>query len=221
MELYSYYQSSAAYRVRIGLNLKRIRYEIRPIDLGKDGGENRKLTYLVINPQGKVPALTLDDGRVLLQSLAILEYLDERIPLPPLLPLDITERAHARTVANIIACDIHPLNNSAVRSFLRHQMKADKDAIRKWSLHWLTEGFRAIESIIDGANFCFGDQPTLADICLVPQVFNARRIDMDLSPFPKIVAVDRRASILPAFAAAHPLAQPDAPPELAAKRPAV
>jgi maleylpyruvate isomerase len=221
MELFSYYQSSAAYRVRIGLNLKRIRYEIRPIDLLKDGGENRKLTYLVINPQGKVPALTLDDGRVLLQSLAILEYLDERVPLPPFLPEDLQERARVRAVANMIACDIHPLNNLRVLKYLSGPLEQPQEVRDDWYRHWVTEGFRAIEAIIDGDDFCFGDKPTLADICLIPQVFNARRINMDLSAFPKIVAVDKRATVIPAFAAAHPLAQPDAPQELAAKRPAV
>jgi len=219
MELYSYFQSSAAYRVRIGLNLKQIRFQTKPIDLLKDGGENHKLTYLVVNPQGRVPALTLDDGRVLLQSLAILEFLNELVLDPPFLPDDLVERARVRSVAGIIACDIHPLNNSGTRNYLTAELNADKDDIRRWSHHWLTEGFRAIESIIDGEEYCFGDQPTLADICLVPQVFNARRVKLDLSPFPKIVGVDRRASALPAFAAAHPFAQPDAPPELAAKRP--
>ncbi len=221
MELYSYYQSSAAYRVRIGLNLKRIRYKVRAIDLLKDGGENRKLTYLVVNPQGRVPALTLDDGRVLIQSLAILEYINERVPDPPFLPDDLVERARVRTVANIIACDVHPLNNSGTRNYLTAELDADKDDIQRWSHHWLSEGFRAIESIIEGEEFCFGDEPSLADICLVPQVFNARRVKFDLSPFPKILAVDKRALAIPAIAAAHPFFQPDAPPELAAKRPAV
>ena len=221
MELYSFFRSSAAYRVRIGLNLKRVAYETRPVDLSKDGGEHKKLTYLVINPQGKVPALALDDGRVLVQSLAILEYLDEKVPFPPFLPRDHVERAHVRGVADIIACDIHPLNNVGVQNYIRAEFGADDAAMERWCVHWIMEGFRAVEALIDGAAFCFGSRPTLADICLVPQVFNARRLKMDLSPFPKIVAVDKRAKALEAFAKAHPLAQPDTPPELAAQPPEV
>jgi maleylacetoacetate isomerase len=221
MELYSFFRSSAAYRVRIGLHLKKIAFGTRPVDLVTDGGEQRKLTYLVINPQGRVPALALDDGRVLVQSLAILEYLDEIVPQPPFLPSDPVERAQVRGIADIVACDIHPLNNAGVQNHIRSEFKADAAALERWCVHWIGEGFRAIESLIDGDVFCFGDRPTLADICLVPQVFNARRVKMDLSPFPKIVAVDKRAKALEAFAKAHPMAQPDTPPELAAQRPAV
>jgi maleylacetoacetate isomerase len=221
MELYSFFRSSAAYRVRIGLNLKRVRYDTHPINLTKDGGENRKLTYRVVNPQGKVPTLRLDDGRVLVQSLAILEYLDETMPNPPFLPRDPFERALVRGVANIIACDIHPLNNLAVQNHIRDQFGADPEGLERWCQHWIAEGFRAIESLIEGEIYCFGDQVTLADILLVPQVFNARRVKADLSAFPKIVAVDKRARELEAFAKAHPMVQPDTPPELATPRPQV
>jgi maleylacetoacetate isomerase len=222
MELYSFFRSSASYRVRIGLNLKRIPYDTHGVNLTKDGGENRKLTYLVVNPQGKVPALKLEDGRVLTQSMAILEYLDETMPHPPFLPRDPFERAQVRSVANIIACDIHPLNNLAVQNHIRDEFGADPEGLERWCQHWITEGFRAIESLIPGGEaFCFGEQPTLADILLVPQVFNARRVKTDLSAFPKIVAVDKRARELDAFAKAHPLVQPDTPPELASPRPQV
>jgi maleylpyruvate isomerase len=221
MELYSFFRSSAAYRVRIGLNLKRIPYKTHPVNLTKNGGENRKLTYLVVNPQGKVPALALDDGRVLLQSMAILEYLDETVPDPPFLPRDPFERAQVRSVANIIACDIHPLNNLAVQNRIRAEFGADEAGLERWCQHWIAEGFRAIESLIEGEVYCFGDQPTLADILLIPQVFNARRVKADLSPFPKIVAVDKRTRELDAFAKAHPMVQPDTPPELASPRPKV
>jgi maleylacetoacetate isomerase len=218
MELYSFFRSSASYRVRIGLNLKRIPYDTHGVSLTKDGGENRKLTYLVVNPQGKVPALALEDGRVLMQSMAILEYLDETVPHPPFLPRDSFERAQVRSVANIIACDIHPLNNLAVQNHIRDQFGADPAGLERWCQHWVTEGFRAIESLIQADPYCFGDQITLADILLIPQVFNARRVNTDLSPFPKIVAVDKRTRELDAFAKAHPMVQPDTPPELATQR---
>ena len=214
MELYSFFRSSASYRVRIGLNLKRIPYDTHGVNLSKDGGENRKLTYLVVNPQGKVPSLKLEDGRVLMQSMAILEYLDETVPQPPFLPRDRFERAQVRSVANIIACDIHPLNNLAVLLYLKDRLGIEEQRRTEWYRHWVADGFGGIEPLLrdspETGRFCHGDAPGLADICLVPQVFNAQRFDCDLGPYPTIRRIFAECMKLEAFDIAQPSRQPEA-----------
>ena len=208
MQLYSFFRSSAAFRVRIALGLKGLSYETIPVYLGR--GEHRAESYRSVNPQRRVPALAFDDGTVLIQSLAIIEYLDEIHPQPPLLPSDPVTRARARAVADIIACDIHPVNNSGMLKMLRERFAADEAAVNAWIAHWITEGFAAVERLIEPAPFAFGPAPTIADICIVPQVYNARRFKVALDPFPRLVAADAAARTLPAFAAAAPEAQPDA-----------
>jgi maleylacetoacetate isomerase len=210
MKLYSYFRSSAAYRTRIALNLKGVAFETMPVHLTRNGGEQHASEFRAVNPQKRVPALALDTGEVLLQSLAIMEYLDEVYPDPPLLPKDPIERAHVRAVAQIIACDIHPLNNLGPLSYLRHTLKADQSAIQEWYRHWITAGFEAVEALIRPAPYAFGRHVTVADICIVPQVANARRFNVPLDRFPGIVAADAAAAKLSAFDAARPDLQPDA-----------
>lgn len=208
MKLYSFFRSSAAFRVRIALGLKGLPYETVPIHLTR--GEHRAEAFRRLNPQRRVPALVLDDGTVLIQSLAIIEYLDETHPEPALLPADPVARAKARAVGGIIGADIHPVNNSGVLKMLREQFGADEAKINAWVKHWILEGFAAVEALIEPGPFAFGRSPTIADICIVPQVYNARRFKVPLGDFPKIAAVDAAARALPAFAAAFPDAQPDA-----------
>jgi len=208
--LYSYFRSSAAYRVRIALNLKCIAYETVPIHLTKDGGRQHASEFRAVNPQKRVPALALESGEVLLQSLAIIEYLDEVHPDPPLLPRDPIERARVRAVAQIIACDIHPLNNIGPLDYLRTTIKADQEALRAWYRHWITIGFEAVEELIRPGPYAFGPAVGLADVCLVPQVANARRFKVPIERFTKIIAAEAAATNLSAFAAARPEAQPDA-----------
>jgi len=215
LRLHTYWRSSAAYRVRIVLALKGLDYESVPRHLLRDGGEQRRPDYLALNPQGLVPALE-HDGHVLTQSLAICEYLDERFPEPPLLPAGLHERATVRAMALAVACDIHPLNNLRVQQYLRDGLGQDEAAVSGWVQHWISEGFGALETLIgrhssDGRH-CFGGSVTLADACLVPQVYNARRAGLDLAPWPRLAAVATRLESLPEFAAARPEAQPDAPP---------
>jgi maleylacetoacetate isomerase len=210
MKLYSYFRSSAAYRTRIALNLKGIAFETVPVHLTRGGGEQHGAEFVAVNPQKRVPALALDTGEVLLQSLAIMEYLDEVYPDPPLLPKDPIERAHVRAVAQIIACDIHPLNNVGPLSYLRHTLKADQSAIQEWYRHWIVTGFEAIEALIRPAPYAFGRHVTVADICIVSQLANARRFKVPLDRFPGVVAVDAAAAKLSAFDAARPDLQPDA-----------
>jgi maleylpyruvate isomerase len=210
MKLYSYFRSSAAYRTRIALNLKGILYETVPVHLTRAGGEQYGAEFAAVNPQKRVPVLALDSGDVLLQSLAIVEYLDELHPEPPLLPKDPVERAKVRAVAQIIACDIHPLNNSSALNYLRDPLKADESAVRAWYQHWVVTGFSAVEALIKPAPYAFGASVTLADICLVPQVVNAQRFKVPLDRFPAIVSAYAAASALPAFEAARPERQPDA-----------
>jgi maleylpyruvate isomerase len=210
MKLYSYFRSSAAYRTRIALNLKGIAFETVPVHLTRNGGEQHAPEFHTVNPQERVPALALGTGEVLLQSLAIMEYLDEVYPDPPLLPRDPIERAHVRAVAQIIACDIHPLNNLGPLSYLRHSLKADQSAIQEWYRHWIIAGFEAVEALIKPAPYAFGRHVTVADICIVPQVANARRFNVPLDRFPGIAAVDAAAAKLSAFDAARPDLQPDA-----------
>jgi maleylacetoacetate isomerase len=210
MKLYSYYRSSAAYRVRIALNLKDLAYETAPIHLVKDGGHNRRPEFRAVNPQMRVPALVAPDGEVLIQSLAIIEYLDETHPNPPLLPKDPMARAQARALAQIVACDIHPLNNTSPLRYLKHEIRQEQSAIDAWYHHWVTEGFEAYEALARPGPYSCGHDVTIADICLVPQVYNARRLKVPLDKFPKILAIDAACLQLPAFERARPENQPDA-----------
>ena len=210
MKLYGYFRSSAAYRVRIALNLKKLPYAQQAVHLTRDGGWQWSEEYRAVNPQKRVPALVLSTGDVLLQSLAIVEYLDEVHPEPPLLPADAIARAHVRAVAQIMACDIHPLNNLAALNYLKGPLKQDQAAVDDWYRHWVTQGFDAIEALLHPGPYAFGAQVTMADLCLVPQVFNARRFKMDMGKYPKIAAVDAACLKLPAFDKARPENQPDA-----------
>ena len=210
MKLYSYFRSSAAYRVRIALNLKGLPYDTVSVHLTKDGGHQRRPDYVAVNPQMRVPALALDGGDVLIQSLAIVEYLDETHPNPPFLPRDAVARAKVRAVAQMVACDIHPLNNTSPLQYLKNTMKHSQPEIDAWYHHWVIEGFKAIEAMIAPAPYACGAQVTLADICLVPQVANARRFKVPLEAFPKIVAADAACLKLAAFDKARPENQPDA-----------
>jgi maleylacetoacetate isomerase len=210
VKLYTYFRSSAAYRVRIALNLKGLPYEMVPVHLTKDGGYQRKPEFVAVNPQMRVPALALSPGDVLTQSLAIIEYLDDIHPEPPLLPADAFARAKVRSIAQIVACDIHPLNNLVVLQYLKRTLKHEQPEIDAWYHHWVIEGFRAIEAMIAPAPYACGSQVSLADVCLVPQVFNARRLKVPLDKFPKIVAVEAACLKLPAFDRARPEKQPDA-----------
>ena len=209
MILYDYFRSSAAYRVRIALNMKGLAPERRFVHLRK--GEQRAAGYVAVNPQGMVPALVVG-GAQLTQSLAIIEYLDETHPEPPLLPRDPVERAYVRAIALAIACDIHPIDNLRVLKYLQAPLAIEEPARDEWYRHWIREGFVAIERMLAARSgtFCLGDTPTLADICLVPQVANANRLAVDLAPYPRIRAIDERCRALPAFAAAAPGNQPDA-----------
>lgn len=209
MKLYTYFRSSAAYRVRIALNLKGLPYEMASIHLTKDGGKQRTPEFATINPHKRVPALQLSSGEVLTQSLAIIEYLDEIHPEPALLPADALERAHVRAIAQMVACDIHPLNNLLPLQYLKRVLKHEQADIDAWYHHWVIEGFTAIEAMIAPAPYACGAHVTLADLCLIPQVYNARRLKVPLDKFPKIVAVDAACQKLPAFDKARPEKQPD------------
>jgi maleylacetoacetate isomerase len=210
VKLYTYFRSSAAYRTRIALNLKGLSYEMVSVHLIKDGGHQHKPEFRAINPQMRVPALVLDDGEVLTQSIAIIEYLDETHPEPPLLPENPLARAHVRAVADLIACDIHPLNNTSPLRYIKRQLKHEQPEIDAWYHHWIIEGFTALETMINPAPYTCGAAVTLADVCLVPQVANARRMKVPLDKFPKIVAADAACLELPAFDKARPENQPDA-----------
>jgi len=210
VKLYSYFRSSAAYRARIALNLKGLSYETVSVHLVKDGGHNRRPEYRAVNPQMRVPALVAPAGEVLIQSLAIIEYLDETHPEPPFLPKDPIARAKVRGLAELIACDIHPLNNTSPLRYLKNQMGQEQSAIDAWYHHWVREGFEALEALLEPGPYACGKVVTLADICLVPQVANARRLKVPLDKFPKIVGVDAACLKLPAFDAARPENQPDA-----------
>ena len=211
MKLYTYFRSSAAFRVRIALNLKGIAYESLPKALLKN--EHRSADYTALNPQGLIPALDTGDG-VLSQTLAIIEYLEERHPTPPLLPSDPIGRARVRSLALAVACDIHPLNNMRVLNYLRHELGQDKEKVKQWCRQWITEGFKGIEASAreysTRGNFLYGDAVSMADVCLAPQIYNALRIDTDLTPFPTLVKIGRHLESVPAFANARPEVQPDA-----------
>ncbi|QDQ28140.1 maleylacetoacetate isomerase [Chitinimonas arctica] len=210
--LYTYFRSSAAWRVRAVLAWKGLDYQAIPVHLLRDGGQQRAADYLALNPQGLVPAL-VDDGAVIAQSLAICEYLEERYPQPPLLPADALARARVRSLAMAVACDIHPICNLRVLQYLKGPLGHTGEEADDWYRHWLAVGFEGIEAELarsGSTRYCVGDALTLADICLVPQVFNARRFKLDLTPYPHIVAVDAHLVNLPAFAVSHPSAQADA-----------
>jgi maleylacetoacetate isomerase len=208
MKLYSAFRSSASYRVRIALALKGLEYETAPIKFAENA--HRSEAFRKINPQKRVPALALDDGQVLLQSLAIIDYLEETHPEPPLLPKDAIERARVRAVAQIISCDIHPLNNLGARQVLTGMFGADDKKLDEWTTYWIQEGFAAIDRLLEPGPYAFGDTITLADLCIVPQMYNARRYNVPVGDYPRVVAVDASARQHPAFLAAAPEAQPDA-----------
>lgn len=209
MKLYSYFRSSAAYRVRIALNLKGPDYDIVPVSLIK--GEQRGESYLERNPQGLVPALELDSGTVLTQSLAICEYLEERYPVPPLLPDGAEARARVRAITDLIACDIHPLNNLRVLRYLTDHLRDTEENKLEWYRYWIRTGFEALERMLssspDTGDFCHGGEPTLAEVFLVPQVYNALRFDCDLTAYPTINRIASACESMPAFVQAHPDAQ--------------
>jgi len=208
VKLYSYFRSSAAYRVRIALNLKGLSYETAPVHLVKGG--NKRPEFRAINPQMRVPALLTPQGEALIQSLAIIEYLDETHPEPPLLPTDPIARAKVRALAQLVACDIHPLNNIGPLRYLKNQMGQEQSAIDSWYHHWVLTGFEALANLVQPGPYAWGKEVTLADLCLVPQVANARRLKVPLEKFPKIVGVDAACLKLPAFDRARPENQPDA-----------
>ncbi|MEW5684747.1 MAG: maleylacetoacetate isomerase [Pseudomonadota bacterium] len=209
--LHSAWRAGAPYRVRIGLQLKGATYDYAPVDL--IAGQQREPAYRAVNPQGLTPALDLGDGNVLAQSLAILEWLEETIPEPAILPKSALDRAMVRRMAGVVACDIHPLNNTRVGRKLSH-MGIDQAGITDWIHGWIRDGFDALEPLIarHGGRFAFGDTPTIADCCLVPQVYSARRFELDVSPWPALIGAADRALEHPAFIAAHPNNQPDAKP---------
>ena len=211
MQLYNYFRSSAAYRVRIALNLKGLRPDNVFVHLQK--GEQRAPDYLKLNPLGLVPTL-VDGEEVITQSLAIIEYLDEVHPDPALLPGTAADRARIRSIALMIACDIHPIDNLRVLRYLTDVLKVSEEQKNAWYAHWVIEGLKAIESRLAGdartGRFCHGNAPTLADVCLVPQLANARRFNIDLAPFPTLVRIEAVCNELPAFADAAPGRQPDA-----------
>jgi maleylpyruvate isomerase len=213
LKLYSYFRSSAAYRVRIALNLKGLDYEYAPVHLLRDGGQQLQPDYRALNPDGIVPTL-IDGDDVLTQSLAIIEYLDETHPEPPLLPRSPADRAFVRSIALSVACEIHPLDNLRVLKYLKHQVKTPEDVKDAWYAHWVEMGFTSLEKRLAGdprvGALCFGDTPTVADLCLVPQVFNARRFKIDMSRFPTLERIADHADEIDAFQRAAPAQQPDA-----------
>jgi len=208
MELYTYYRSTSSYRVRIALALKGLDYQALPVNLLK--GEQRSADYVALNPQGRVPALRTDDAVLLVQSPAIIEYLEEVYPQPALLPVGTAARARARSVAAIIGCDIHPLHNVSVLNQLR-QLGHDETQVNQWIGHWVGQGLAAVEQLIGDEGYCLGEQPGLADVYLIPQLYAAERFNIDLGGYPRICRVAALAAGHPAFAMAHPSCQPDTP----------
>jgi maleylacetoacetate isomerase len=213
VKLYTFFRSSASYRVRIALNLKGLPYEQTPIHLRRGGGEQLSAAYKAINPQALVPSLE-DNGRILTQSLAIIEYLDEKYPSPPLLPKDPADKALVRSMALVIACEVHPIQNLRVLNYVKATYNQSDEQVNRWAQHWIDLGLGALQQMIvtqpKRGKFCFGDEPTLADICLVPQLGNARRYGCDLSKYPAILEIEKNCNALSAFANAAPEKQPDA-----------
>ncbi|MGV8961125.1 MAG: maleylacetoacetate isomerase [Stenotrophomonas sp.] len=213
LQLYSYWRSSAAYRVRIGLNLKQLAYTITPVHLVRDGGQQHQSDYATLNPQELVPTLRHGE-QVLTQSLAILEYIDEVWPQPALLPADAAGRARVRALAQMVACDIHPLNNLRVMRFFDGTWHVPQSEREDWVQHWMHAGFAAMEKMLANSphtgRFCHGDSPTLADCCLLPQLYNARRFALDLTVYPILARIEQACLALPAFDRARPENQPDA-----------
>lgn len=211
MKLYNFFRSGTSHRLRIALGLKGLDYDYVAVDLRTE--ENFGAAFKALNPQGLVPALQ-DGDLVLTQSPAIIEWLEERYPTPPLLPADVDSRARVRALAAVIGCDIHPLNNKRILEYLRKRLGCDETAVRAWCTEWISAGFQALETLLAAdpgrGRFCFGDSPTLADVTLVPQVESARRFAVDLAPYPIIVAIDRACNQLEAFRKAAPSEQPDA-----------
>jgi maleylpyruvate isomerase len=211
MDLYGFFRSGTSHRLRIALNLKGLAYEYRAVDLRAE--RHQDAAYKAIQPQGLVPAL-VHEGRVLIQSPAIIEWLEERYPSPPLLPTGADDRARVRALAALVGCDIHPVNNRRILEALRHDFGADEAAVNRWCARWIGDGFDAVETLLAAdpqrGDFCFGAAPTLADVYLIPQVESARRFKVDLGRWPRIVAVDAACARIEAFVRAVPSAQPDA-----------
>jgi len=213
MKLFTYFRSSAAFRVRIALAMKELPFEAIPIHLVKDGGQHKKPSYRALNPQARVPSLIIDGPAgeiVLTQSLAILEYLDETYPMPPLLPRDPLARARVRAAAQLIASDIHPVNNSGTLAYLKSAMGVSQPLLDEWYAHWVRDGFSALERMVEPGPYAFGSAVTLADLCIVPQMFNAWRFKVPVDSFPKLNVITEACLKLPAFLTARPEAQPDA-----------
>jgi maleylpyruvate isomerase len=212
MKLYTYFRSSAAYRVRIALNLKGLDYEALPVHLLRNGGEQLTDAYRAINPSALLPTLD-DDGAVIGQSLAIIEYLEETRPQVPLLPVASADRARVRALALTVAADTHPLGNLRVLKYLKHDLNVSEEVKLEWQRHWLRTGMATLETMLAGdartGRYCHGDTPTLADCCLVPQVFGAQRFGVDLAPYPTVTRIHDACAGLPAFHQAHPSQQPD------------
>lgn len=209
MKLYTYFRSSAAFRVRIALNVKDLRYESLFVHLAK--GEHRRPEYAKVNPQGLLPTLELDDGIRLNQSLAIIEYLEDKYPRPPLLPSDAVGKARVRGLAALVACEIHPLNNLRVLQHLKRSLGQSEEQVNAWYRHWIADGLAKLEAQLDPkAKFAYGDAPTMADCCLVPQIFNAKRYDCNLASYPTTMRVFEQCMRLEAFDRAQPAKQPDA-----------
>lgn len=213
MRLYTYFRSSAAYRVRIALGLKQLDWQAVPVHLVQDGGQHHSEAYKAINPAGLVPAFE-DNGAVLTQSLAIIEYLDETYPTVSLLPGDAVARAHIRALAQSIACDLHPINNLRILKHLEHSLGLDAEQRKEWYLHWIQVGLEAFEQQLavhnQSGDFCYGNSPTLADICLVPQVYNANRFGYSVDHLPRIAKAIQACAQLSAFIQAEPANQIDA-----------
>jgi maleylpyruvate isomerase len=211
MKLYNFFRSGTSHRLRIALNLKGLAYEYMPIDLRTE--EHLGAEYKALNPQGLVPAL-VDGDRVLIQSPAIIEWLEERYPSPALLPSGLNERARVRALAAIVGCDVHPVNNRRILEALRHDFGADEAAVQRWCARWITDGFDALEALLAAdtqrGDFCFGGAPTLADVYLVPQVESARRFKLDIARWPSVLAIDEACGRIEAFRNAAPAMQPDA-----------
>lgn len=214
LRLYNYWRSSASHRVRIALELKGLNYEYAPVHLGAGGGEQFSAAYRALNPQSRVPALETPAG-ILTQSMAIMEWLEETYPEPPLLPRPAGERARTRAMAQMLIADVQPLQNQSVTRYLKDRLHLDEEAIKAWLREWIGRGLAALEQMLGrestDAAFCVGTQPTFADVSLVPQCASARRFGVDLGPYPRIVHIDAACSALPAFQRAAPLSQPDAP----------